>query len=92
MKIRHLWLFALGVIMIVSMNSCTKTVVQTTVDSVKVIDTVRDTVGLCGFDSSVCFRNLMRRRSIFTPQGIRSQPDPAYATNNCPNTYFPVSL
>jgi hypothetical protein len=89
MKIRHLWLFALGVIMIVSMNSCTKTVVQTTVDSVKVIDTVRDKVGLCEVRFVCMFPQFDASQINIYAAGDSHNPI-LLATNNCPNTYFPV--
>lgn len=89
MKNRHLWPFALGVIILISMNSCTKTVVQTTVDSVTVIHTVKDTIGLAQ----------IRFVSMFPAYdgqviNIYGAGDSIHqiliAQNLCPNTYFDI--
>ncbi len=91
MKIRHFWPFAFGVIFIVSINSCTKTVVQTNVDSLTIVDSIRDTLGL----------GLVRFVSMF-PQGASSFINIyegkdtvgiplTVASNSCPNSYIPVS-
>jgi hypothetical protein len=89
MKIRHLWPFALGVITLISMNSCTKTVVQTTVDSVKVIDTVLDKVGLAQVRFVCMFPAYDGQLiNIYLPGDSIHQI--LTAQNICPNTYFDI--
>ena len=45
MKFHILWPFAFGALVLFSMNSCTKTVVQTQTDTLRSTDTLRDTLG-----------------------------------------------
>jgi hypothetical protein len=87
MKIRHLWPFAFGIIIIVSMNSCTKTntVVQTkTVDS-----TVVDTVGR-GWVRFVSMFPQASQINIYEGNDTIGLPF-AVAQNSCPSSYIQVS-
>lgn len=84
MKTHHFWPIVVGVIIIVSMNSCTKTVTDVkTVDS-----TIVDTNG----------RGFIRFVSMFPPsagtefQIFNADTTPfTYASNTLPGSYFPVS-
>ncbi len=45
MKFHTLWPFAFGLLLLASMNSCTKTVLETQTDTLRATDTLRDTLG-----------------------------------------------
>jgi hypothetical protein len=88
MKISHLWPFAFGVIIIVSMNSCSKPATEVkTVDST-IVDTVRDTVG----------RGFIRFVSMLPPSAgtevtiFNADSVTPFTTvsNNILGSYFPV--
>jgi hypothetical protein len=89
MKLHILWPFAFGLLLLVSMNSCTKTITNT-VDSTTV-DTLRDTVGsrqawirfVSMFPDSLA-TTVIISKNLTTPSVF------AYAVNSVSGSYFPL--
>ncbi len=87
MKIHRWWPFAFGIIVIISVNSCTKTVETTKVDSLTVVDSVRDTVGRAWIRFVSMFPG-----NVATLINLYQADSTPFTTarNSCPNTYIPI--
>jgi hypothetical protein len=85
MKTYHLLPFAFGVMIIVSMNSCTKTDTVTQIKDSTVVDSIRDTVGL----GHIRFISMIPGSDIEI-DNADSTTEFTYASNTISGSYFPV--